>query len=149
MWTKSMGSWVSSFIINLLTLCYVNLIQPCLLRLDKIFRKSFKVAYVALASSRLTWCRSLLVQKDNLLRGWLKKFSQPPFQLMTQWCFLHSRSYIQLCCKFFKSNTCNTFAIDSYHLEGVDVKPNSTVEHVSFSDGQINLRLNSGDEVSN
>lgn len=31
--------------------------------------------------------------------------------------------------------------------EGVDVKPNSTVEHVSFSDGQINLRLNSGDEI--
>ena len=59
------------------------------------------------------------------------------------------QSYIQLCCKFFKSNTCNAFLIDSYHLEGVDVKPNSTVEHVSFSDGQIKLRLNSGDEVSN
>ena len=25
--------------------------------------------------------------------------------------------------------------------------PNSTVEHVSFSDGQINLRLNNGNEV--
>lgn len=57
--------------------------------------------------------------------------------------------YTTLLQVFFKFNTCNTFAIDSYHLEGVDVKPNSTVEHVSFSDGQINLRLNSGDEVSN
>lgn len=64
-----MGSWVSSFVINLLTLCYVNLVQPYLLRLDKIFRKSFEVAYVALASSRLTWCRSLPVQKDNLSIG--------------------------------------------------------------------------------
>ena len=27
--------------------------------------------------------------------------------------------------------------------------PNSTVEHVSFSDGQINLRLNNGNEVRN
>lgn len=33
--------------------------------------------------------------------------------------------------------------------EGVDVMPNSTVEHVSFSDGQINLRLNTGNEVRN
>ena len=33
--------------------------------------------------------------------------------------------------------------------EGVDVMPNSTVEHVSFSDGQINLRLNNGNEVRN
>lgn len=33
--------------------------------------------------------------------------------------------------------------------EGVDVMPNSTVEHVSFSDSQINLRLNNGDEVRN
>lgn len=31
--------------------------------------------------------------------------------------------------------------------EGVDVIPNSTVEHVSFSDGRINLRLNTGNEV--
>lgn len=42
MWPKSRGSWVSRFIINLHTLCYVNLIQPCLLWLDKIFRKSFE-----------------------------------------------------------------------------------------------------------
>jgi len=27
--------------------------------------------------------------------------------------------------------------------------PNSTVEHVSFGDGQINLRLNNGNEVRN
>lgn len=36
-----------------------------------------------------------------------------------------------------------------YVSEGVDVMPNSTVEHVSFSDGQINLRLNTGNEVRN
>lgn len=33
--------------------------------------------------------------------------------------------------------------------EGVDVMPNSTVEHVSFGDGRINLRLNNGNEVRN
>lgn len=36
-----------------------------------------------------------------------------------------------------------------YVSEGVDVMPNSTVEHVSFSDSQINLRLNTGNEVRN
>ena len=32
-------------------------------------------------------------------------------------------------------------------IEGVNVIPNSTVEHVSFKDNQVNLRLNSGEEV--
>lgn len=31
--------------------------------------------------------------------------------------------------------------------EGVNVIPNSTVEHVSFKDNQVNLRLNSGEEL--
>ena len=31
--------------------------------------------------------------------------------------------------------------------EGVHVIPHSTVEHVSFSDDRVNLRLNTGDEV--
>ncbi|CAH3176741.1 unnamed protein product [Porites lobata] len=32
-------------------------------------------------------------------------------------------------------------------IEGVSVIPNSTVEHVSFKDNQVNLRLNSGEEL--
>lgn len=65
---------------------------------------------------------------------------------MIQWGFLHISLIYNSVASFLIQVS---FPIDSYHLEGVDVKPNSTVEHVSFSDGQINLRLNSGDEVSN
>lgn len=32
-------------------------------------------------------------------------------------------------------------------LEGVNVIPNSTVEHVSYKDDQVHLRLNNGEEV--
>lgn len=32
--------------------------------------------------------------------------------------------------------------------EGVNVIPNSTVEHVSFQENQVQLRLNHGEEVS-
>lgn len=38
--------------------------------------------------------------------------------------------------------------ISFFFSEGVNVIPNSTVEHVSFSDNQVHLRLNHGEEVS-
>ena len=38
--------------------------------------------------------------------------------------------------------------ITLFFSEGVNVIPNSTVEHVSFSDNQVHLRLNHGEEVS-
>ena len=39
------------------------------------------------------------------------------------------------------------FADLSDFSEGVNVMPNSTVEHVSFHDDQVHLRLNHGKEV--
>ena len=89
------------------------------------------------AAQRDTKQSAILIETHELLFPW-------PSCIASGISRRHTRNHTYFATMTLTMTMRTNFSVVS---EGVDVIPHSTVEHVSFSDGRINLRLNTGDEV--